>query len=396
MLPRVKIDFMNGALGSTAPNADGVSGLVLTGAAVDGEDKFKLNHGYLLKRFDNLEQLGITAENNACIYKHVSEFYAQAGDGAELWLMGVASTVKPSQMVLRTNPYAAQLLRLAGGRIRTLAVSYAPAANYSATLKNGVDADVLTAAANAQQLAEWATEQLYAPVTVLLAAWPYSKAHLTSMLDASTLGYNRVGLVVGDTVLNSKEAALGLVLGRIARNNVEVSISRVRDGQLAKPVLYLGDEEANNDAAETLHDKGYITFRTYTGKAGYFVSDDGLATGYADDYRYLTRRRCADKAYRTIYSILLDYVGMELPLDANGKLSAATAKSIELEVEAGLSKQMGSALSATAEDSGVVCYIDPEQDIAATSTLNVSVKLRPLGYSKYIDVELGFTTKTDE
>ena len=141
MLPRVKIDFMNGALGSTAPNADGVSGLVLTGAAVDGEDKFKLNHGYLLKRFDNLEQLGITAENNACIYKHVSEFYAQAGDGAELWLMGVASTVKPSQMVLRTNPYAAQLLRLAGGRIRTLAVSYAPAANYSATLKNGVDAD---------------------------------------------------------------------------------------------------------------------------------------------------------------------------------------------------------------------------------------------------------------
>ena len=85
-----------------------------------------------------------------------------------------------------------------------------------------------------------------------------------------------------------------------------------------------------------------------------------------------------------------------MTLDATGKLSAATAKSIELEVEAGLSKQMGSALSATAEDSGVVCYIDPEQDIAATSTLNVSVKLRPLGYSKYIDVELGFTTKTDE
>ena len=34
MLPRVKINFENGALGSVAPSEDGVIGLIVTGYAV--------------------------------------------------------------------------------------------------------------------------------------------------------------------------------------------------------------------------------------------------------------------------------------------------------------------------------------------------------------------------
>ena len=96
MLPRVKIDFANGALGSVAPSADCVVGMIVTGTDVSGDGNLKAGNAYILRKFDDLVALGVTEANNAFLYKHVSEFYEQAGDGCELWLMAVASTVKPS------------------------------------------------------------------------------------------------------------------------------------------------------------------------------------------------------------------------------------------------------------------------------------------------------------
>ena len=43
-------------------------------------------------------------------------------------------------------------------------------------------------------------------------------------------------------------------------------------------------------------------------------------------------------------------------------------------------------------DTGVVAYVNPEQNIVATSRLEASLRIRPYGYAKYIEVDLGFQT----
>ena len=40
--------------------------------------------------------------------------------------------------------------------------------------------------------------------------------------------------------------------------------------------------------------------------------------------------------------------------------------------------------------SGCICYIDPSQNVLSTSTVNVTLKVRPYGYARFINVELGF------
>lgn len=401
MLPRVKIDFANGALGSVAPSADCVVGMIATGADVTGDSNLKVGTVYVLKKFDDLTALGVTAENNAFLYKHVREFYSQAGDGQELWIMAVAASVKPSETLDRTNNYARKLIQTANGRIRCLVVAHKPAPGYTATIANGLDNDVLTAAAKGQELAEWATNSLYAPLFVIIAARGYAKANKASLPDLTTMSYNRVGILLGDTVTGSEGAAVGLLAGRIAECPVQRHIGRVKDGALKADAIFIDDEDPSVADVETLHDKGFITFRCFTGKSGYFFTDDCLATGIADDYRSIARRRTIDKAYRIAYLTMLENVNDELPITDDGYMVPSVIKSWEAEMVAAIVNQMTSLGElgtdpADSADKGVKCYINPEQNIASTSRIVVKLQVKPYGYSKYMDVELGFITINSE
>ena len=397
MLPNVKILFENGALGSVAPNADGVVGLVATGTPVAADGGLQLATAYVLRKLEDLVALGVTsgeADANAFLYRHVKEFYDEAGAGAELWLMCFPNTVLPSALVNQTQEYAKKLLLAAQGRIRAMAVAFNPAGGYSPTITNGLDSDVPAAMLNAQGLAEWATDTLFAPLFIVLEARGFAGG-ATALTDLATMNYNRVGVLLGDTLSGSTGAAVGLLLGRVAKVPVQRHIGRVGDGALKILTAFVGSQPAELADVTTIHDRGYITFRTFTGKSGYFFADDSLATAVADDYRSIARRRTIDKAYRIAYQSLIEMVNSELALTDAGELAPATAKSWEAEVEAAIITQM------TAEgnlgndptnpnDDGVQCFIDYAQNVAATSKVEVSLKVKPYGYAKYIDVKLGF------
>lgn len=400
MLPGVNINFSNGALGTVAPSADCVAGLIVTAAAVS--DTFVLGNGYILHQMSDLATLGLNSTNNAFAYKHIKEFYDTAGDGAELWLMGVADSVKPSDAVDKENAYAKKLFLLSNGRIRFIAVAHKPAAAYEADIEDGLDSDVLVAAQKAQQLAEWATDSRFAPLFVLLAARGYAKENITELADLTKFNYNRVGVVLGDTVKESEGAAVALVAGQIAACPVHRHIGRVRNGSLPVMSLFIDDEDPSVANVETVNDKGYITFRTFTGKSGYFIADDNLATSTSDDYRSIAHRRTIDKAYRIAYNTMLEFVNDEVPVTDDGYISPAYAKGIESEVIASIANEMAAAGElgtdpSDTSDKGCKCYVNPKQNILATSKLNMVIQVKPYGYAKYIDIELGFiTTNTEE
>ena len=81
-LPRVKIQFLNGLLGTVGESPDGLLALICGASAVDG--KLVLNTVYTLRSVDDLAALGVTEANNGKLYKNVKEYYDEAESGTKL------------------------------------------------------------------------------------------------------------------------------------------------------------------------------------------------------------------------------------------------------------------------------------------------------------------------
>lgn len=400
MLPRVKIAFANGALGQVEALADGCLGFLALGAhevGTDGNRSFELGKVYTLKKLSALEALGVTADNNPNLYRNVKDFYAEAGDGTELYIMGFPATATFASVLDKDNAAGAKLLlRTSNGKLRGLLAFKTPAEDEVPTVANGLDTDVAAALAKAQGLGEWATDELRAPIFTLVEGHGFT-GDASELSSLTTMEYNRVGVVIGDTAPDSPNACMGIVGGRIASVPVQRKISRVKDGALTPLTIYVGDRPAELADVETVHEKGYITFTTFVGRTGYFIADDNLATRIEDDYRSLTNRRVIDKAYRVAYNTLLDTLNDEVPIASDGSLSPSWCTSVKSTVEQAVISNM------TAEgnlgndpgdpnDTGVECTIDYRQPILSTSRLDVGLRVKPNGYAKYIDVELGFKT----
>lgn len=394
-LPRVKITFENGALGSVSPSEDGVCGLVAYAAAVS--TTFALNTPYLITKLDGVVALGITSEAtgvNAALYKTVKEFYSEAPEGTKLWVMGVAASTTIANLTDKANNIISPLLMAARGSINILMLKVASAAE--PTMSGSIDGAVLTAVTNLQALTEDWTENKYAPFMCLVEALSYNGV-ASSLPDLTARSDNRVGVVLGDTVSGSAGAAVGLVAGRLAAEPVQRSLARVRSGAIKAETMYIGTNQAELGDPDVANDLGYIVPRTFVGKSGYYWSDDHLATGASDDYCAIPRRRVIDKAYRIAYKTLVDEIAENVPVNTEGKLAAFHCKGVETSVESAIVNSMTSEGNLgndpdNASDLGVQCYIDPDQNILATSRLEINLKVKPHGYSKYIDVKLGFKT----
>lgn len=393
MLPGIKIEFQNGNLGQVVSMPDGCFGLLASAVAVEG--KFELNKPYQIKSMKDVGAMGILPDtNNYRLHKTLREFYAESGEGTELWLMGVSKTLKVSDLFAEVNGVAPAetLLNAAQGKIRGLFTAYAPDDTVVITVEKGMDKDVQLAMSLAQQLANKYTERVYAPFFVLLEGYAFSgeKVALDTLLEKS---YNRVGILIGDTEKSSKGAASGVVMGRLAKIQVHVNMGRVRDGALKPLEFYIGDTSVSNYDVEALYDKGYLSFRFHQGKSGYFMIDDPLATSETDDYRYISRRRVIDKAYRIVYIAMLEFLLDNSNTMPNGTISPIYAKTIENAVESAIYTSMTAEgeLSVSEEgDRGVICKVDLDYNIVSTGKLKMTVQVKPFGYNRYIDVQLGF------
>ena len=395
--PNVKIRFANGALGSVPASADGVVGMVVNGSAVTG--KLELGTAYVVRSLEGLAALGVTGEPddaNSYLYQCVELFYAEAGKGAELWVMVVASATLPSAMLDPNNDNAKKLIRASKGRVRTVVAL--TSATDTVAEDAALGSDVATAITKGQVLGEWAADTLYAPVLVLIEGKGYTDAAAVALPDLTEGTDNRVGVVIGqvmdgDTAVGSLAA---VIAGRIAKIPVQRHIGRVRDGALKiQSATIDGTVEIADADIDTVNDKGYITLTTHVGRSGYFVCDDHLATAVGDDYHSLARRRVVDKAYRIAYGTLLNYLKDEVACNGDGTIVAAVAKSWEADVVADIAKQMTAngelgTDPADSRDKGVKCEVDREQNVVSTGKVKVRIAVKPYGYAKYVEAEIGF------
>lgn len=409
MLPRVKITFANGAIGSTTPMDDGVAALIIPVAPpfMNPDDPEASQPTpptlsdltpCLLTSLEDLENLGFSSNNGGNVWQTVKDFYSEAPERSKLWLMTYQGGNGELENVLDSDD-AKDLLRAACGEIRFLLCDLIEEDD-SESLDETQNMPALLAA---QNLCEWATDQLYAPCMAIFAA--HSNDEAQNRLDLTTMNYNRVCMIDGCIDPDQPtQKALGLFGGRLASIPVQRSMARVKTGAIKAPVMYLqgaAQDRTSTDRAELrgvnilLHDKGYIVPRTFVGRTGYYWSDDLMACSPSDDYSLIPRRRTIDKAYRVAYKTLVEEIAEEIPVTDQGTPAPAILKAIETKVESAIVNNMTSIGNlgtdpTDANDLGVQCHIDPDQNILVTSRLEIALRVKPYGYAKYIDVTLGF------
>lgn len=402
MLPHVSIKFDNGAIGTVTSSTDGIFGLCASASGVG--TTFFLETPYIIKGMVDVARLGILPEvENYRLYKTLKEFYQEAGEGSELWLMGFSKKTKVSDW-FTTDPVTGktpvhQLLDAANGRLNMIFTSYAPMASYVPVIENGIDADVFETANLAQILADSYTSSKYAPFTVLLEGYAYT-GNIIDLDDLGQKSFNRVGILIGDTekrtgTPTSYGSAIAVLAGRLSKIQVHINIGKVKDGSLSNLKAYVLDEPVELADVESLHSKGYITFRTHQGKSGYFFADDPLATDIADDYHYITRRRVIDKAYRIAYNVMSTYILDEISRTNEGTIAPIYARTIESHLVSEIAANMTARgeLSANAldkNDFGVIAKVNTTLNVVSTSRVEVSLRVRPYGYGRWFDVLLGF------
>jgi len=406
----VTINLSNGNLGRQAPSEDGISLLVVTGVAVGGQ--FAL--GDILGAFKSIadaEAKGITAAydtTNTCMaWQHINDFYTEAEllgvKGISLYVQVLAKTVTMTQMCDKTSLVnAAKVLNDAGviGAIRLVGITRIPDGAYVPTFVGEFEADLGTAITNAQALAVDQFDK-FRPVRMLLEGRNFqgsaSAAKDQRHLTTGALS-NRVGIVVGaDNTIsnlqaaNNKYAAVGKMLGRAAAIAVQRSIGRVKDGKLSITKAGLSNGASITTFTDAnlkdLHDKGYIVFRTYTGKSGFFAFGDPMACPITDDYATLGLGRTIDKAARITRTVYVDELLDDVELDpTSGKLAASTIKAYQELVE----KKINLLMTSKKEIVKVTAYVDSDQDVLSTSEINIELTILPKAISGNIIVTLGY------
>ena len=322
MLPYVKINFANGAIGREAPMDDGCTGLICTAANAAGDGTFRIGTPYLITSLRQLEALGVSADPydpNARLHKCVKEFYDEAPQGTKLYVMGTEDDMLEKIFgAQKERP----LLVFAKGEIRTLVA----VATLKVEPKNGLNPDVYAGIPLAQAAAEWAADELKAPLLVLVEGRGYT-GDPTELRDIRELECNRVAVVIGDTEKHdaSEAAAVGLLAGRLAAIPVQRSAARVRDGAVKADAMYILGDRAEMGQPEAIHDKGFICPRTFAGKAGYYWSDDLIAAPVTDDY-------CLRGLYAELLSCEDEYLWVGLPDTCYGRLCDGLEEFIQLKL----------------------------------------------------------------
>lgn len=387
-LPNVNITLGNGNIGTVTLSDDSIAGLILTGKAVDST--LALDKVYVLAGTSDLKKYNITKENNPLLYKDIMAFYTAAGDGAELHLLVVEEDITLTEIcAMDDGAPLKKLIDSAAGRIRLVGINVNPGSTYEATLTKCIDQDVVTAVTAAQQVVDNYMEKI-APFVVLLPALAWN-GETSGLYQPREGSQNCVSVVmasdgkVGEGKFYS--AAIGQVLGRLATCAVNISIARVRDGSIAAEGWLTDGKTPEEDYSlwNTLHDAGYIFYRTFIGKNGYYLNDDATAVATTDDYHRLSLTRVIQKALVICYKTYIDEIMDSIEVDPDtGQVPTAMCKYYEQLIIRNINVNM------EGEISGFTAYVDPAQDLISTNSLKIQAKIVPTALLKEINVDLSF------
>ncbi|MDR1381765.1 MAG: DUF2586 domain-containing protein [Tannerella sp.] len=390
----------NGGMGRTAANEDNVSGLImsadgkLTGAELSEFDEVD-SRLYIVK-LTYYEQLGNTYlitpsgepaddadyAKNAIDY-HVAEFFRLSPTGILFLAILLEGNVAAVDITMLQN-YAEGRIRQAG----ILTPAIAAVADY--------------------QAAAALLETEHKPLSIIFTI-DGTKTTVASYVAANAnvlAGRCNVSELIGCDLYPALLARLGVhpglfapygcigaLLGAVSKAAVNESVAWVQKFPLSllMPGLTSGDlvKEIPTGDLDIINGNRYIFVRTYPGDANNYFNDSFTYDVGTSDYAFIENVRTMDKAMRNIRSNLLPFLNAPLYVNAStGRLRADTVAVLETVAGRALED-----MEKAGELSGYVVEIDPEQDVLATSLVEIVIRNVPVGVMRKVLVKIGFTTK---
>jgi hypothetical protein len=373
-LPKVSILYSNGNLLQDVDAVDGIAALCGTGSTAG-----LLGVPKTVYSLEDAEGQGYTEAAEPDMYRHLKEFYSELAGNQELHIMTVPNTMTMAQMLDNTNEGGAKkLITNAQGKVRLLGVFHKPAAGYNGGA-DFIDSQVPAAIFNAKGFATARLAELV-PLRVLIEG-RVQNPQAANTLQPKTSSNGFAGVVLGGT-RNDGSASVGLALGRAVKYGAHIKMGKVANGPLSISTAYIGDKQIKDVLNLTeLHDAGFISFMQHPQKAGFYFGIDRMSS--TDDYRLLAYGRVVDKAAVIAAAVYVEDLEGEVAVDAEGKIDASVLSHLEAKIRQQINLNMADQISA------LIVYINPSQDVINTGKLTIKLRVRPFGYTSFIDIDLG-------
>ncbi len=376
----------NGNVPKALSGEDHITGFVAWMAESELPESFKTDHVQAISTIDKAEEAGITSTSDKwvvrVIHYQLSELF-RVNPGVSLY---VGLFEKPQTTYTFAEIKTVQ--NFAGGKIRQMGLWCGDKALTEDDL-TAIEGQADTLEAEGAELSI-----VYAPkvdkVTSLSTGLAGGGKSRVSVLIGQAGSGTGADLFNTDNTGKSTVSGLGVVMGLLSRAKVHQSIAWVKEFPTGISVPAFGDGTLlrNMDKAlvEQLDTARYLFFVTQHGQSGSYMNDSHTMDSATSDYASIESVRTMDKAVRGVRTYLIPELGGNVYVDAEtGKLASYTVA--HLETVAGHALED---MEKAGELSGYKAEIDPEQDVAATSRVEVVLKNVAVPVMRHVSVKIGF------
>lgn len=397
MSTSLSINRQNGNVPKSLPGEDHITGLVIYMAAGDIPAGFKTERVQPLSTIDAAEAAGIVDYTTAAdgtqtaapwavrvLHYHLSELY-RINPAVSLYV-GIFEKPQGDNM---TFAEIKTVQNFADGRIRQIGVwcgDRVPSEDDLVAIQG--QADTLEA-----QGAELSV--VYAPKVA-------NVKQISTKLAGG--GKCRVSVVIGQAgsgtgaelykdkanAAKASVSGLGVVLGLISKAKVHQCIAWVKEFPTGISLPAFGDgtllRDLDKALVEQLDTARYLFFVTQQGQSGSYMNDSHTMDDAKSDYASLESVRTMDKGARGVRAYLIPELGGNVYVDPDtGKLASYTVA--HLETVAGHALED---MEKAGELSGYKADIDPDQDVAASSTVDIVLKKVAVPVMRHVRIKIGF------
>lgn len=397
MSTSLNIDRQNGNVPKSLPGEDHITGFVIYMAAGDIPAGFKTERVQPLSTIDAAEAAGIVDYTTAAdgtqtaapwavrvLHYHLSELY-RINPAVSLYV-GIFEKPQGDNM---TFAEIKTVQNFADGRIRQIGVWCGDRVPSEDDL-TAIQGQAATLEAQGAELSV-----VYAPKVANV------KQISTSLAGG---GKCRVSVVIGQAgsgtgaelykdKANAGKASvsgLGVVLGLISKAKVHQCIAWVKEFPTGISLPAFGDgtllRDLDKALVEQLDTARYLFFVTQQGQSGSYMNDSHTMDSAISDYASIESVRTMDKGARGVRAYLIPELGGNVYVDPDtGKLASYTVA--HLETVAGHALED---MEKAGELSGYKAEIDPDQDVAASSTVDIVLKKVAVPVMRHVRIKIGF------
>lgn len=385
-MQNLTIQRTNGNVPRTLAGEDHISGLLFYNSVLptgfSTTDRIKA-----VSSIETAESLGITADAEnwgiRVLHYQLTEIF-NLNPAISLYL-GIFSPASGASTFAEIK----KIQNFAGGRIRQIGVW-----NGSAVLAE-TDLNTLQSVRTALEQQNQPLSIFYAPKVTDVTQLPQDMAGSNRNGVSVIIGQDGAGTAAGlfaDTgnTNHASVTAIGELLGICSAASVHESIAWVEKfpTNIALPAFADGTLFRDLDSAvvEALDAARYLFFVTYDGIAGSFFNDSHTMDSATSDYAYIESVRTMDKAVRGVRTYTLPKLGRPLKVDAStGKLETYVIEDLQLTANRALET-----MEKAGELSGYTVEIDPDQNVLATSTVEMVIKNVAVGVMRNLRIKIGF------